>query len=77
MNFCGYKIIYKGYINLRNKGKKTFIKKIKKVRNLLEEGKITVNDVKKSIAGNIGYIQIANVDNLVKKYLYLEKENSG
>ena len=64
-------------MNLRNKGKKRFIKKIKKVRNLLEEEKITVNDVKKSIAGNIGYIQIANVDNLVKKYLYLEKENSG
>ena len=77
MNFCGYKITCKGYMNLRNKGKKRFIKKIKKVRKLLEEGKITVNDVKKSIAGNIGYIQIANVDNLVKKYLYLEKENSG
>ena len=77
VNFCGYKITCKGYMNLRNKGKKRFIKKIKKVRKLLEEGKITVNDVKKSIAGNIGYIQIANVDNLVKKYLYLEKENSG
>lgn len=77
VNFCGYKITCKGYMNLRNKGKKRFIKKIKKVRMLLEEGKITVNDVKKSIAGNIGYIQIANVDNLVKKYLYLEKENSS
>lgn len=47
MNFCGYKITCKGYMNLRNKGKKRFIKKIKKVRKLLEEGKITVNDVKK------------------------------
>ena len=34
-------------MKLRNKGKKRFIKKIKKVRKLLEEGKITVNDVKK------------------------------
>ena len=60
-------------MNLRNKGKKRFIKKIKKVRNLLEEGKITVNDVKKSMAGNIGYIQIANVDNLVKKVFIFRK----
>lgn len=60
-------------MNLRNKGKKRFIKKIKKVRNLLEEGKITVNDVKKSMAGNIGYIQIVNVDNLVKKVFIFRK----
>ena len=76
VNFCGYKITNKGYMNVRNKGKKRFIKKVKKLRNLLSAGKITVNDAKRSIAGNIGYIKIANVDNLVNKYLYLNNDKS-
>ena len=74
VNFCGYKITNKGYMNLRNKGKKRFIKKVKKLRMLLKSGKITVNEVKRSISGNIGYIKIANVDKLINKYLYLNND---
>lgn len=75
VNFCGYKITNKGYMNLRNKGKKRIIKKVKKLRVLLKEGKITVNDAKRSISGNIGYMKIANVDKLVSKHLYLNNDN--
>ena len=74
VNFCGYKITNKGYMNLRNKGKKRFIKKVKRLRKLIKEGKITVNNAKISIAGNIGYIKIANVDKLINKYLYLNND---
>lgn len=70
INFCGYKISNKGYMNLRNKGKKRLIKKLKKIRGELKEGKITVNEARKSLAGNIGYIKMANVDKLVSKYFY-------
>lgn len=75
VNFCGYKITNKGYMNLRNKGKKRIIKKVKKLRVLLKEGKITVNDAKRSISGNIGYMKFANVDKLVSKHLYLNNDN--
>jgi len=71
INFCGYKISSKGYMNIRNKGKKRFIKKVKKLRESLREGEITINDAKRKMAGHIGYINIANKDKLVKKYLYL------
>ena len=70
VNFCGYKISNKGYMNLRVKGKKKFIKKVKKVKYLLSNGEITVQEAKISLAGNIGYIKYARVDELVKKYLY-------
>src|SRR5574344_299779 len=33
INFCGYKISNKGYMNLRNKGKKRLVKKLKKNSN--------------------------------------------
>lgn len=71
INFCGYKISSKGYMNIKSKGKRRFIKKVKKLRESLRKGKITINDVKRKIAGHIGYINIANKDKLVQKYLYL------
>ena len=68
VNFCGYKITNKGYMNLRTKGKKKLIKKVKKVKELLKKGNITVQDAKISLAGNIGYVRYARVDELVDKY---------
>lgn len=70
VNFCGYKISPYGYMNLRNKGKKRLIKKVKKIRYLLRNSKISINEAKQSLAGNIGYIKYANIDNLVNKYFY-------
>ena len=70
VNFCGYKISCNGYMNLRNKGKKRLIKKIKSVKEKLRNGDISVNEAKVLLAGNIGYINIARVDGLVKKYFY-------
>ena len=68
INFCGYKITNKGYMNLRTKGKKRLIKKVKKIKELLRIGDITVQDAKISLAGNIGYIRYARIDELVDKY---------
>ena len=58
-------------MNIKSKGKRRFIKKVKKLRKSLRKGEITINDVKRKMAGHIGYINIANKDKLVQKYLYL------
>ena len=71
VNFCGYKITNKGYMNLRNKGKKKLVKKLKYLRYNLRKGNITVEEAKRKIAGHVGYIRIANISKIVYKYFYL------
>ena len=76
VNFCGYKISNKGYMNLRNKGKKKLIKKLKYLRYNLKNGSITVEETKRKLAGHAGYIGIANIERIVDKYFYLDLDKT-
>lgn len=71
INFCGYKIKI-GRMYLRNKGKKKLIKKLKYIRKNIKLKNITIEDCKRSLAGHVGYIKIANVEKLILKYFYLK-----
>ena len=72
VNFCGYKINeYK--MKIRDKGKRKLKKKIKYLKNQIKEGKMTSKEAKKYLAGHIGYIKYANVQNLLEKLFYIEK----
>ena len=72
INFCGYKVKI-GRMYLRNKGKKKLIKKLKYIRKNIVRENITVEEAKRSINGHVGYMKIADVNNLVKKYFYLNE----
>lgn len=72
VNFCGYKI-NEFRMKIRDKGKRKFKKKIKHLKQEIKEGKITSKEAKKYLAGHMGYIKYANVDNLLKKLFYIEK----
>ena len=40
----------------------------------MQEGEITSKEAKRYLCGHIGYIQIANINNLAKKVFYVEAE---
>ena len=56
VNFCGYKLK----------------KKVKKLKNKIQEGKMTSKEAKKYLCGHIGYIQIADIHNLTKQIFYVK-----
>ena len=72
VNFCGYKI-NEYRLKIRDKGKRKLKKKIKKLKQEIKEGKITSKEVKKYLAGHMGYIKIADVKNLTDKLFYKEE----
>lgn len=72
IKFCGYKIKI-GKMQIQNKGKKRLVNKLKKIRYLIKNDQITVEEASKSICGHVGYLKCANVDSLVKKYFYLNE----
>ena len=67
VNFCGYKI-NESRMRLRNSGKKKVAKKIKYIRYMIENKNISIFEAKKLLTGHVGYMKIANVDGIVKKY---------
>ena len=71
VNFCGYKI-NEYRIKLRDKGKRKLKKKIKKLKNKIYLKQITSKEAKKYLAGHLGYIKYANVNNLINSIFYLE-----
>ena len=71
INFCGYKIKV-GRMYLRNKGKKKLVRKLKYIRKSIRKKNITIEDARKSLTGHVGYMNIADVDDLVTKYFYLK-----
>ena len=72
-NFCGYKI-NEYRLKIRDKGKRKLKQKVKKLKKEIKAGKITSKEAKKYLVGHIiGYIRIANVNNLTKKIFYIEK----
>lgn len=66
VNFCGYKITEKG-LRLRQRGKKV-VQKLKYIRYNLKQGNMTIIDAKRLLAGHMGYMCIADVRGIVKKY---------
>ena len=72
VNFCGYKI-NEYRLKIRDKGKRKLKQKVKKLKKEIKAGKITSKEAKKYLVGHIGYIRIANVNNLTKKIFYIEK----
>ena len=71
VNFCGYKI-NEYRLKIRDKGKRKLKKKVKKLKKQIKDGTLTSKEVKKYLAGHLGYIQIANVKNLTDKLFYNE-----
>ena len=72
VNFCGYKI-NEYRMKLRDKGKRELKKKVKYLKNKIKQGKMTSKEAKKYLAGHMGYIKYANVNNLTNKLFYIEK----
>lgn len=71
VNFCGYKI-NEYRLKIRDKGKKKLKKKVKKLEELVRQGKITSKEAHRYLAGHMGYIKLANVKNLTEKLFYIE-----
>ena len=71
VNFCGYKI-NEYRMKLRDKGKRKLKKKVKKLTNQVYDGKISSKEAKKYLAGHLGYIKYANVNNLINSIFYVE-----
>lgn len=71
VNFCGYKI-NEYRLKIRDKGKRKLKKKIKQLKYEIKIGKLSSKEAKKYLAGHLGYIQIANVQNLTQKLFYDE-----
>ena len=64
VNFCGYK---------RDRGKRKLKKKVKYLKQKIKQGDLTSKEAKKYLSGHLGYIKIANVNNLLKKIFYIEE----
>ena len=71
VNFCGYKI-NEYRLKIRDKGKRKLKKKVTKLKQQIKQGKITIKEAKKYLAGHMGYIKIANVKNLTDKIFYTD-----
>lgn len=71
VNFCGYKINEKR-MKIRHTSKCRMKRKLKKYTNMLKQGKITLPEIQRSIAGWLGYVKHANSYNLRKSMFYIE-----
>ena len=56
----------------KDKGKRKLKKKVKKLKEQIQLGKITSKEAHKYLAGHMGYIKIANVKSLTEKIFYKE-----
>ena len=59
-------------MKIRGKGKRKLKKKVKYLTNQIYQGKMTSKEAKKYLAGHMGYIKYANVNNLLKNLFYIE-----
>ncbi len=71
VNFCGYKI-NENRLKIRNSSKYRMKRKLRKYTNELKEGKITLPEIQRSIAGWIGYVKHADSYKLRKSMFYIE-----
>ena len=72
VNFCGYKI-NEYRLKIRDKGKRKLKKKIKSLKEKIKKGELSSKEAKRYIAGHLGYIKIANTNNLEEKLFYKYK----
>ena len=72
VNFCGYKINERR-LKIRHTSKCRMKRRLKKYTKLLKEGKITIHDIQRSIAGWLGYVKHADSYNLRKSMFYIER----
>ena len=61
-------------MKIRDKGKRKLKKKVKHLKNEIKNGKMTSKEAKKYLAGHMGYIKYADVNNLMNKLFYIENE---
>lgn len=66
VNFCGYKI-NEYRLKIRDRGKRKLKKKIKTLKWQIKEGLLSSKEAKKYLCGHMGYIKIANINNLSNK----------
>ncbi len=71
VNFCGYKINEKR-MKIRHTSKCRMKRKLKRYTKELKEGKITLPEIQRSIAGWLGYVKHADSYNLRKSMFYIE-----
>lgn len=69
INFCGYKI-NEYRLKIRDKGKRKLKKKVKELKQKVEQGKISSKEAKRYLAGHLGYMKIANVKNLKERLFF-------
>ncbi len=69
VNFCGYKI-NEYRLKIRDKGKRKLKKKVRELKQKVEQGKISSKEAKRYLAGHLGYMKIANVKNLEEKFFF-------
>ena len=70
VNFCGYKI-NEYRLKIREKGKRKLKNKVKKLTKDIKAGKTTTKEAYKYLAGHLGYIKIANINNLQNNIFYI------
>lgn len=71
VNFCGYKINEYRF-KIRNQSKYRMKRKLKLYTKQLKNGKITLLEIQRSIAGWTGYVKHADTFNLMKSMFYIE-----
>lgn len=71
VNFCGYKI-NENRMKIRNTSKYRMKRKLKGYTKQLKDGKITLPEIQRSIAGWLGYVKYADTYNLRKGMFYIE-----
>ena len=72
VNFCGYKI-NEYRMKIRDRGKSNLKKKIKHLKYEIKNKRLTSKEAKIYLAGHLGYIKYANVNNLLNKLFYIEE----
>lgn len=72
VNFCGYKINERR-MKIRHASKCRMKRKLKKYTQQLKEGKISLPEIQRSIAGWLGYVKHADSYNLRKSMFYIEE----
>lgn len=71
VNFCGYKI-NENRLKIRNTSEYRMKRKLKGYTKRLKNGKITLPEIQRSIAGWIGYAKYADSYNLRKSMFYIK-----
>ena len=73
INFCGYKI-NEYRLKIRDRGKRKLKQKIKKLKWQIKEGQISSKEAKRYLCGHLGYIKIADINNLTNKLFEKEEQ---